>query len=88
MCNLGSMWNILLSLQSAIKALNTLQSNSSVLKEVSRSNQIHQNDRFEKAKEFCVRAKVPIDELDMLKAIHVSGTKGKVMTAIKMGIAK
>ncbi|XP_046845545.1 folylpolyglutamate synthase, mitochondrial-like [Xenia sp. Carnegie-2017] len=63
--------------ESAIKALNTLQSNSSVLKEVSRSNQIHQNDRFEKAKEFCVRAKVPIDELDMLKAIHVSGTKGK-----------
>ncbi|XP_028408389.1 folylpolyglutamate synthase, mitochondrial-like [Dendronephthya gigantea] len=63
--------------EDAIKALNTLQSNTAALKEICRSGQIRQSDRFEKTKEFAARAKVPVDKLDKLAAIHISGTKGK-----------
>jgi hypothetical protein len=60
--------------------LNTLQSNTSALKEICRSGQIRQSDRFEKGKEFAARAKVAVEDLDKLAAIHVSGTKGKVQS--------
>lgn len=63
--------------EAAVKALNTLQSNASALQEICRTGQIRQSDRFEKAKYFASSTKVPVEELDKLAAIHVSGTKGK-----------
>ena len=63
--------------EDAIQALNTLQSNTSALKEIRRSGQIRQSDRFEKVKEFAARAKFAVEDIDKLAPIHVSGTKGK-----------
>ncbi|ESO06650.1 hypothetical protein HELRODRAFT_64438, partial [Helobdella robusta] len=64
--------------QETIKTLNTLQSNASVIED-SKQKKIYYKSLIV-MDEMCRRAKINIDDLDKLKIIHVSGTKGKGST--------
>ncbi|XP_038046868.1 folylpolyglutamate synthase, mitochondrial-like isoform X2 [Patiria miniata] len=64
--------------EEAVKRLNTLQSNASVLANVV-NNKLNERAQgnIKKVEEFLQRAGMMVEQLDDLSIIHVSGTKGK-----------
>ncbi|XP_071452246.1 folylpolyglutamate synthase, mitochondrial-like isoform X2 [Hetaerina americana] len=69
--------------QEAVKALNLLQTNASVLQEVREKRKqglIEKNENVSDTRKFLARSGISLDELDSLPVIHVAGTKGKGST--------
>lgn len=64
--------------QNAILALNSLQSNASVV--IQSAKQIHCNSNPSKrdAERYLLKSGITLKDLNRLSVIHVSGTKGKV----------
>ncbi|XP_071947427.1 folylpolyglutamate synthase, mitochondrial-like [Antedon mediterranea] len=66
------------SYQEAVSALNTLQTNSQVLDKIRKDKQPGSpTNNLPTVVNFLQRAEMSLDDLDKLKIIHVSGTKGK-----------
>jgi len=69
---------LFLCLQKAIVALNSLQTNASVVKEsISRPHSFAGLNLL-KTEKYLLRSGISLQDLDKLSVIHVSGTKGKV----------
>ncbi|KOX79374.1 Folylpolyglutamate synthase, mitochondrial [Melipona quadrifasciata] len=69
------------SYEAAIKALHSLQSNSSYLKLAAKNNS-QQSDfcKLFDTKQYLFRSGITVEKLDTLSVIHVAGTKGKGST--------
>ncbi|XP_021934215.1 folylpolyglutamate synthase, mitochondrial-like isoform X4 [Zootermopsis nevadensis] len=69
--------------EEAVKALNSLQTNTAFIKELEKKDR-HSHDseikKFEETIKFLERSGVSLEKLDELSVIHVSGTKGKGST--------
>ncbi|CAH1786523.1 unnamed protein product [Owenia fusiformis] len=66
--------------EEAVQALNTLQSNASVLEKVKKDRGKQQENNIPDVLSFAQRAGVTVQDIDNLSIIHVSGTKGKGST--------
>ncbi|XP_021934207.1 folylpolyglutamate synthase, mitochondrial-like isoform X3 [Zootermopsis nevadensis] len=75
--------NLAMGYKEAVKALNSLQTNTAFIKELEKKDR-HSHDseikKFEETIKFLERSGVSLEKLDELSVIHVSGTKGKGST--------
>uniref|UniRef100_A0A914Z5D9 tetrahydrofolate synthase n=1 Tax=Panagrolaimus superbus TaxID=310955 RepID=A0A914Z5D9_9BILA len=69
-----------LSYESAVFHLNSLQSNSMTIKKVQERRSIKPETNLEETAQFLKTLGIEVSQLDNLKIIHVSGTKGKGST--------
>ncbi|XP_051835999.1 folylpolyglutamate synthase, mitochondrial isoform X2 [Antechinus flavipes] len=65
--------------QDAVRTLNTLQTNASFLEQI-KQERGNPQVQLEAMKDYLVRSGLQIEDLDRLKIIHVTGTKGKGST--------
>ncbi|EMR08632.1 hypothetical protein PNEG_03108 [Pneumocystis murina B123] len=68
------------SYKDAIRALNTLQTNSKVLKTIEKSKKILKSESLSQMIEWLDRIRYKINDIEKLNVIHVTGTKGKGST--------
>jgi len=68
------------SYESAITALNSLQTNSQLLQKIRKERQKHVHLNLPLTTQYLERSGMTLDDLDSMKIIHVSGTKGKGST--------
>ncbi|XP_046403266.1 folylpolyglutamate synthase, mitochondrial-like isoform X2 [Ischnura elegans] len=69
--------------EEAVKALNLLQTNASVLNEVREKRKkgyIERDENVQDTRKFLARSGISLEDLDALPVIHVAGTKGKGST--------
>ncbi|KAL0276280.1 UNVERIFIED_CONTAM: hypothetical protein PYX00_003886 [Menopon gallinae] len=72
-----------LNYENAVKKLNSLQSNASVLqlaKQAGRGNHVELSANVDSTVKYLKRSGITFEKLDKLSVIHVSGTKGKGTT--------
>ena len=69
-----------LSYEEAVTALNSLQTNAITLKKTRRERQANVHLNLPMTRKYLERSGLTMDDLDQLKVIHVSGTKGKGST--------
>ena len=69
-----------LSYEEAVTALNSLQTNAITLKKTRRERQANVHLNLPITRKYLERSGMTMDDLDQLKMIHVSGTKGKGST--------
>uniref|UniRef100_T1JI53 Folylpolyglutamate synthase n=1 Tax=Strigamia maritima TaxID=126957 RepID=T1JI53_STRMM len=65
----------------AIEALNSLQSNASVLEERRKTRLICPQENVKQTERYLNKIGIKVEDLDKLNVIHVSGTKGKGSTS-------
>jgi len=68
------------SYEAAITALNSLQTNAVLLKKILAERQKHVHLNLPQTRLYLERSGMKLEDLDTLKTIHVSGTKGKGST--------
>ncbi|XP_031810552.1 folylpolyglutamate synthase, mitochondrial isoform X3 [Sarcophilus harrisii] len=66
-------------MEDAVRTLNTLQTNASFLEQI-KQERGNPQVQLEAMKDYLVRSGLQIEDLDRLKIIHVTGTKGKGST--------
>ena len=69
-----------LSYDEAIAALNTLQTNALTLKKTRKERQRNVHLNIPITKKYLERSGMTMEDLDKIKIVHVSGTKGKGST--------
>lgn len=69
-----------LSYEEAVTALNSLQTNAITLKKTRKERQANVHLNLPITRKYLERSGMSMEELDQLKIIHVSGTKGKGST--------
>ena len=69
-----------LSYDEAVKALNSLQTNAITLKKTRRERQKNVHLNLPITRKFFERSGMTVEDLNKIKIIHVSGTKGKGST--------
>ena len=69
-----------LSYEEAVSALNSLQTNAITLKKTRKERQANVHLNLPITRKYLERSGMSLEDLDQLKIIHVSGTKGKGST--------
>ena len=67
-------------LQEAVRCLNSLQSNASVLRHIKETKDSRAQENIPEMEKNLLALEISLDDLDRLNVIHVSGTKGKGST--------
>jgi folylpolyglutamate synthase len=73
--------------EDAVRKLNGLQTNAAVLDLIRQQKGNRQVSEHNKMRQYLLRVGLTVGDLQQLKAIHVSGTKGKVRVFIELHMA-